>query len=100
MPTTSRSALRRRNPGTRLRTSMIATLALALGVASGAAFLLRDPRPRFAARRSTLASVVEAPSAVDGRHRSQSVRVTAASGLALDLTVRTDTGAPPGRRPL
>ena len=73
---------------------------LAVGAGGGAllvAAALRDPTPRFLARRSHLVSATEGPAvAVDG-HWVQPVRVAAASGLVVDLLlkrpVETDGGA-------
>ena len=70
----------------------VATL-LALSLAG---WLLRDPMPHFLARRSSLARVEAQPPMVDGDYVLQVVRVTAASGLEVDLTVRR--GPSDGRR--
>jgi dienelactone hydrolase len=68
-------------------------LAIGVGTAfalalSFVAWLLRDPLPHFLERRSTLAAVEAQAPIVDGDYVLQVVRVTAASGLAVDLTVR------------
>lgn len=70
---------------------LITTLALA-------AWLLRDPSPRFAERRSTLARVEAGEAIVEDGSRFQSARLVASSGLAVTLTMRrevTDTGRLP-----
>jgi dienelactone hydrolase len=59
--------------------------------------LLRDPLPHFVARRSTLAAAVEAPSWVENGFALTSVRLTATSGLTVDLLVRR-AQADAGRR--
>jgi hypothetical protein len=79
-------------------------LALGAGAASLLAFasitwLLRDPMPHFVERRSSLAGVEAGAPIVDGDYVLQVVRVTAASGLAVDLTVRRGPSAG-GRLPL
>lgn len=64
---------------------------------------LRDPLPRILERRSALAAVREDAGEVLDGHLVQSVRVTAASGLAVDILVKrplADTGGAVARRPL
>ena len=61
---------------------------LAGGLAAFALYLLRDPRPRFDERRSSLASVVEAEPVIEGASSFQDVILTAASGLQVRLNVR------------
>ena len=61
--------------------------ALALGVAGGL-WLTRDPEPRMLARRSGLADVIEGPIVKDGKHELRDVRLRAASGLEVELTVK------------
>ena len=48
-------------------------------------WLLRDPAPWFAERRSTLVAVEEGPVDVSAGHVSQPVRLRASSGLSVDL---------------
>lgn len=86
-------------PRRRRRSLALAGIAAAL-LAGFVAFLLRDPLPRFEARRSTLARVETQPAIDDGEYRLQVVRVTAASGLAVDLTVRHGPHAEGERLPL
>lgn len=60
--------------------------------------LLRDPLPRFLERRSTLATAVAKQPYRDGDYELQQVRLTATSGLSVDLTLRrspNDTGRLP-----
>lgn len=64
---------------------------LGAGVVTAAAmvlYLLRDPRPRFTERRSSVVSVQESPPVVEGGSSFQDVRITAASGLVVNLSVR------------
>jgi dienelactone hydrolase len=78
-----------------------AVRALAIVVFAIAAvvlYLLRDPLPHFRARRSTLVTIREGAVTADRGYELQQVRLTAESGLALDLTVRRapeDTGRLP-----
>jgi hypothetical protein len=68
-------------------------VAAALGVAvlvAFTAYLLRDPRPRFLERRSGIASIVESPPFVEGTSVFQDVRITATSGLAVNINVRRE----------
>lgn len=62
------------------------TLLVAMGV--GIARLLRDPMPHFVARRSQLATVAEAGVSVEDGYQLTPVRLTATSGLGVDLMVR------------
>jgi hypothetical protein len=59
---------------------------------------LRDPTPRFLERRSHLVTATEGPAeSVDG-HWVQPVRVTAASGLVVDLLLKRPVEADGGAR--
>jgi dienelactone hydrolase len=75
-----------------------ATLAAVL--VATVVYLLRDPLPRFMARRSTLASVREQPPIVDGRSELRSARLVAASGLTVDVTIRRQVSDSGQRLPL
>jgi len=57
-------------------------------VAAFGAYLLRDPLPGFLERRSRLAIVAEGESMERDGYRLTSIRVTATSGLAVDLAIR------------
>ena len=75
---------------------VLVLLAIVLIACAGAANLLRDPLPHFQARRSSLASAVVGDSIVDPDYILTPVRVTATSGLAVDLMLRrprSDSGA-------
>ena len=79
--TNDRSRVRRRRIGA-------AVLALLLFLAAGAAYLLRDPLPRFLERRSAIASVAHGPEYSDGGYVLSPVTITATSGLVVELVVR------------
>jgi hypothetical protein len=69
------------------RTPLLAGVGIImLGIIT--AYLLRDPLPRFAARRSALAEVRTSPSTVENGYLYSPARVVATSGLAVDLVVR------------
>jgi dienelactone hydrolase len=87
----------------RRRTRIVAlTLGVVVtAVALSAALLLRDPMPHFQSRRSSLATVAESPPVVEEGYALTNVRLTATSGLSLELMVRrsvVDTAT--GRLPL
>lgn len=54
----------------------------------GSAWLMRDPLPRFRARRSTLAAVVVGHDTIEQGYRLTPVRVRATSGLSVELAIR------------
>src|SRR5437762_6757434 len=62
-----------------------ATLAI---LAATTAYLLRDPLPEFQERRSALSTVVEGATSTDHGYELRQVRLTATSGLSVELTVR------------
>lgn len=72
----------------RRRAVALATGLLVLAMGACAARLLRDPLPHFVARRSALATVTQAQPVVEDGYQLTSVRLTATSGLALELMVR------------
>ena len=85
----------------RVRTVALAFGVLVLVIGAGVALLLRDPMPHFQRRRSSLASVSESSPGVEDGYELASVRLTASSGLSLELMVRrsvVDSAA--GRLPL
>lgn len=77
-----------------------AVLLLACGAA--VAWLLRDPTPRFDARRSAIESVREFPVTLDGDTREQEVHLIATSGLGVEMAIRRPATDEPVvvRRPL
>jgi len=72
----------------RRKVALLAAGTLILLIGAGTARLLRDPLPHFLARRSVLASVAEGRPVVEDGYLLTSVRLTATSGLALQLMVR------------
>lgn len=70
------------------RAALLAATALILVIGAGTARLLRDPLAHFLARRSALATVAEERPVVEDGYVLTSVRLTATSGLALQLMVR------------
>jgi len=94
----SRPARPRRWPRATKALAIIGTAAIL--VAPAVAYLLRDPLPRFLERRSSLASVTEGARIVDPDYVLTPVRVTATSGLAVDLMVRRPTADSGKRLPL
>jgi dienelactone hydrolase len=84
----------------RRRAWLIAVLSLVLVFAASTAYLVRDPLPHFLERRSSLAAVAESPRTFDRGYELKTVRLTAASGLAVDLTIRRARADSGGRLPL
>jgi dienelactone hydrolase len=79
------------------RTLLIGGIAVVILVVASTAYLLRDPRPHFAERRSGLASVQEGVATVENGATIQGVTLTASSGLTVRMTVRREL-ADSGRR--
>jgi fermentation-respiration switch protein FrsA (DUF1100 family) len=82
---------------------IIGSLVLALLVCgAGAAWLLRDPTPRFDARRSAIESLREFPPTEDGTTREQEVHLVGTSGLGVEMAIRRPAADEPNplRRPL
>ena len=75
-------------------------VAILLFAGAGAAYLLRDPLPYFLARRSTLARVTEGDPIIERGYVLTPVRVTATSGLAIELAVRRAIADSAQRLPL
>jgi hypothetical protein len=84
----------------RFRPAVLAVAAVAACVAAGAAWLLRDPTPGMLERRSTLVDVVEGELVAADSHTVQVIRLRAASGLAVDLTVKRHVADSLGKFPL
>jgi dienelactone hydrolase len=82
------------------RLILLATLTASAAFAAAAAYLLRDPLPHFLARRSTLAAVAESAPSLDRGYELRQVRLTAASGLAVELTTRRAVHDSGGHLPL
>lgn len=86
----------------RRRLTLIALgFLVAIGIA-GSLWLTRDPEPRMLARRSSLADVTEGPLVADGDHDLRDVKLRAASGLEVELTVKRprSIATPSAQRPL
>jgi dienelactone hydrolase len=82
----------------RLLLLVIVTTSAIVGVA--VAYLVRDPLPHFLARRSSLATVAESALVLDRGYEVRPVRLTATSGLAVELTMRRAVEDSAGRLPL
>lgn len=72
----------------KLRQGVLILIAAAVSLAIAAAVLLRDPLPRMLERRSSLASATEGASTTENGYVYTPVRLTATSGLALEMIVR------------
>lgn len=81
----------------RLRRAVLAVMVFVAVVLGAAAWLTRDPLPRFRARRATLATAHVGAATLDRGFVLTPVHLTATSGLALDLVVRRAV-ADSGRR--
>jgi dienelactone hydrolase len=75
---------------------------IVIGSAATTAWLLRDPTPRFNARRSALTDARELPPTRDGTTLEQDVELAATSGRRGELAIRRPAGdeATPIRRPI
>lgn len=81
----------------RRRSALMASAIAVAALLGGAAWLLRDPLPHFLARRSALAAVVQGRSSIEDGFVLTPLRLTATSGLTVDLVVRRAV-ADSGRR--
>lgn len=72
----------------RVRRALLVLAVLTAAIALEASWLLRDPLPRFEARRSALARADVGEPVIDGPYRLVPVRVVATSGLAVNLMLR------------
>jgi hypothetical protein len=82
------------------RPLLFVTLATVTALGAAGAYLLRDPLPRFLARRSSLDTVTEGAPMLDRGYEIQQVRLAATSGLAVELTTRRAVEDSTGRLPL
>lgn len=98
IPQSGRTPPRRRYRIRRAAAAIAASL-LAAGMV-GAAWLLRDPTPGMLERRSSLIHVAEGDPVEADSHTVQVVRLRAASGLTVDLTVKRHVADSVGRYPL
>ena len=72
----------------RRRSAVIGAAITVAALIAATAWLLRDPLPHFIERRSALAGVVQGRSSIEGGFVLTPVRVTATSGLTVELVVR------------
>jgi dienelactone hydrolase len=91
---------RARAPRSRRANFALVLIAILLFAAAGAAYLLRDPLPHFLARRSALATATEGAPIIEGGYILTPVRLTATSGLAVDMAVRRAIADSARRLPL
>jgi len=77
----------------------VGALTVLTAMGAGAAYLLRDPEAYFLARRSALVRAVTGTPYLDRGYELQQVRLTATSGLSVELTLRRAPGDT-GRLPL
>ena len=66
----------------------LTVLATFTALSAAVAYLLRDPLPHFLERRSSLAVIAESPPTLDRGYELRQVRLTATSGLAVELMLR------------
>jgi dienelactone hydrolase len=64
------------------------TIAIVAILAVTTGYLLRDPLPDFQKRRSALSTVIEGATYMDRGYELRQVRLTATSGLSVELTLR------------
>jgi len=77
---------------TRRRKWLLVLLGAPALVAAGSAlWLLRDPVPRFEARRGTLRSANERPATIHGSSTAQDVTLVGSSGLRVEIAVHRPT---------
>ena len=77
-----------RSQRSRLAKLAFVLLAILVLAGAGSAYLLRDPLPHFVVRRSALATATEGEPIIERGYILTPVRVTATSGLAVELAVR------------
>jgi dienelactone hydrolase len=99
-PVVLQSTTSRRQRWLRLTATILA--APIAGAIVAGLWLTRDPEPRMLARRSGLARVIEGPVVSEGNHELRDVKLRAASGLEVELTIKrpVSRGSAKGRRPL
>jgi hypothetical protein len=83
-----------------LRKTLLAGAALGLVLAVTAAYLLKDPQPHVVSRRSAIARVTAHETTLVGSSTLERIRISATSGLNVDLSVRRHTRDRGRRLPL
>jgi hypothetical protein len=73
---------------------------LAVAGTATLAYLLRDPQPYVVARRSAIARVTQRERTFVGNSSLENIRITATSGLEVDISVRRHARDTVGRLPL
>lgn len=66
----------------------VGAIAIVVSLVGGAAWLLRDPLPRFRERHSSIASVTQAAPSLEDGYVLTSLHIAATSGLTVDIVVR------------
>ncbi len=85
------------------RAALVILLPLAaalLVVVLAGLWLVRDPAPHFAARYAPIVQVEESAPRLEDGHRVHDVRLTSASGLVVELTVKRPDDASAAPRPV
>ena len=97
VPTAKTSRRQRRR-----RPTVFVVAAAIAGAVAGGLWLTRDPEPHMLARRSGLAGVIEGPVVLQDNHEVRDVKLRAASGLEVELTIKRPIAptVAKGRRPL
>lgn len=70
------------------KTFLTGAAAVGLTLAVSAAYLLRDPQPHVVARRSAIATATDRGRIVAGNSTLENIRISATSGLKVDLSIR------------
>lgn len=84
----------------RTRTTLFVLAGCAASIAVTALALMRDPLPRMLERRSTLVAAAEGETTIEDGLAYTPVRLTAESGLAVDLMLRRPVDAGANRLPV
>lgn len=83
-----------------MRSVVFVLLGAVVCLGLGVVILLRDPLPRMLQRRSALGSVSEGASTIENGYVLTPVRLTAKSGLAVEMIVRRPVGFDDRRLPV
>jgi hypothetical protein len=78
----------------------LTVLATFTALGAAVAYLLRDPLPHYLERRSSLALIAESPPTLERGYELRLVRLTATSGLAVELMLRGAVDDSASRPPL